>query len=118
MANRAAHAAGGALASSGIWLAHCKRVGRKTGLAEVATVGAIGMFGGILADVLEPAHHPHHRGFLHSWTLAGLLAYGVWKISKSPDWSEELKVFLQMLSAAYGSHLLLDCGTPLGLPPA
>jgi hypothetical protein len=28
-------------------------------------------------DLIEPAIHPHHRQFFHSWLFAGALAYGV-----------------------------------------
>ena len=116
MANRATHVASGAVTATAVWLMHCRKSGRRIDLGELAVVGIGGAFCGALADIAEPAVHPRHRGFFHSWTAAGLLVFCTWKICTDPGCSNDLKGLVKTLSTAHGSHLLSDCLTELGLP--
>lgn len=72
-----------------------------------------------LPDVFEPALHPNHRQFFHSWAFAGILGLTAHKIYKwEPDNSFDASVRFVLLvgSAAYLLHLFLDAGTPKSLP--
>ena len=104
-----------------------------------------GWVGGVLPDVLEPARHPHHRKLGHSVAAAGALTLAriaEWQATfrtaadaaasrslvhpigsierSSAEWDELfwrlLAGVLVGLVAGYASHLVLDAGTPRGLP--
>ena len=72
-----------------------------------------------LPDVVEPALHPNHRQFFHSYLFAAALAWGAYKVYK---WEAETPVdkvarFVLLVGAgAYLVHLALDAGTPKSLP--
>jgi len=87
---------------------------RKFDWGELLLVGSCGAAFGILADILEPAVHPHHRGFFHS---VGFIAILFWAITKI---GAKLTAFAFAFSAimvmSYLSHLFLDCLTPRSLP--
>lgn len=72
-----------------------------------------------LPDMIEPAHHPHHRQFFHSVVFAGFLAYLAYKLYKwNPD--EPLKRIGKLVAltavAAYLIHLAMDAQTPRSIP--
>lgn len=72
-----------------------------------------------LPDVLEPALHPKHRQFFHSWAFAGILGLAAHKIYKwEPEngFDESVRFVLLVGAGAYLLHLLLDAGTPKSLP--
>ena len=73
-------------------------------LALVASVG-LGMLGGRLPDIIEPAIHPRHRKFWHSWTCAGVLNAGHWFLPAP------LKAATVPILVGYNSHLLADSTT-------
>lgn len=77
-----------------------------------------GSLGGCLADILEPAVHPNHRGFFHSYAIAAILILFCIKIkdSKFLESNPQIKSALYSLLLSYGSHLTLDAVTPKGLP--
>jgi len=71
--------------------------------------------GGIAADVGEPADTPNHRGFYHSVAGAALAHYA-WTKLRGENLSPEAKHLLGVLLAGHVTHLVLDSGTPNGLP--
>lgn len=89
---------------------------------ETATIQGIvgslllGGFGGILPDLLEPATHPNHRSFFHSITFLMVLLHGNQKVWDSQNFTDDQKLIVSLLSAAYGSHLLSDSSTSKGIP--
>lgn len=87
------------------------------GVIGKTLLGAIGgSIAGLLPDILEPATSPFHRQFFHSLTVAGLLTVTGGKIIVSETIDPELKELLLTLIGTYGSHLVLDARTPMGLP--
>ena len=83
------------------------------------TVPVAGAALGKLPDWLEPALHPNHRQFFHSFAVLFAVGYGV---KKAYDWKPEtdLQRFLRGLAliagGVYASHLILDAFTPKSLP--
>lgn len=88
---------------------------------EVALEGIVGSLilggvGGILPDLIEPATHPNHRSFFHSITLLALLGYSNVKTWQSENMNDDHKLLISILTAGYGSHLLVDGLSKKGLP--
>ena len=104
-----------------------------------------GWVGGVLPDVLEPARDPNHRKFAHSVVAGGALTLArvaEWQAAcrtaadtathqslthpigsterSAAEWDaffwRLLAGALVGLVAGYASHLVLDAGTPRGLP--
>ena len=79
----------------------------------------VGAFAGKLPDIVEPALHPNHRQFFHSFAFAGMVGYG---LKKTYDWKPEdgaekvIRLLTLCAGIGYLSHLLLDATTPKGLP--
>ena len=66
---------------------------------------------GTLPDILEPATHPNHRQFFHSYTILGLLGIAMYKAYKweSENELQSLSRFALLVSGvAYVTHLLMD----------
>lgn len=76
---------------------------------------------GTLPDHIEPAYHPNHRQFFHSWACAGLLGYGFYRLSQW-ETENEIQKLLKTLGlvggGAYLTHLLMDATTTKSLPLA
>ena len=70
-----------------------------------------------LPDVIEPASNPNHRAMFHSLACAGAIGYGAFG-KHTQKLSPESRHALQVAALSYLSHLLLDSGTPKGLPIA
>jgi membrane-bound metal-dependent hydrolase YbcI (DUF457 family) len=128
MANGKTHAAVGALLGAAVlggleYLDQRERVAR----GEIAAIdkgrilgkvllgAAGGAVVGILPDLLEPAKHPGHRAFFHSAAFAALGGAGVHLALKHVK-DPELRHLILAFAAVYVSHLVLDAGTPMGLP--
>lgn len=72
-----------------------------------------------LPDLLEPALHPNHRKFFHSWAVVGLLGWGMYGLYDwQPDdgWDRFARVAGLALGAAYLAHLARDAFTAKSLP--
>lgn len=88
-------------------------------LPNILIGGAVGHVAAQLPDLLEPATSPHHRQFLHSWTMTIAIGYG---LKKAYDWQPETneerfyRSMLLIVGAAYFSHLVLDSFTKKSLP--
>jgi len=75
--------------------------------------------GGMFAlgpDFLEPALHPNHRQFFHSFTVLGLLCYGNYRALSTLTLGSQEKLAIVISSVGYASHLLMDSVTPKSLP--
>lgn len=87
--------------------------------AEVPLVALTGACVGRLPDILEPAIHPGHRAFFHSWTVALAVGCGVHRAyhwEPSDDLERALRWVALVGGAAYLIHLALDAATPKSLP--
>lgn len=114
-------------------------------LSEIVGGLVGGWLGGLMPDWLEPATSPNHRGLAHSLSGLGLLTAANWgemqaacrmnaarcdteALRHSAD-SQMCRKFrneallwrlvagvLIGFAAGYASHLLLDAGTPKGIP--
>ncbi|MDH5571525.1 MAG: metal-dependent hydrolase [Gammaproteobacteria bacterium] len=74
---------------------------------------------GTLPDILEPACHPNHRQFFHSFGFAGMLGYGMYRLSKwetNDEFEKAAKKIGQIAIGACCIHLLMDSTTPKLLP--
>lgn len=80
---------------------------------ETLGAAAFGLFGGILPDAIEPATTPNHRAFFHSKTVLGA---GVLVAANEADARTPAARIMCAGYAGYISHLVLDAGTPKGLP--
>lgn len=96
----------------------CRYYERQPDLGEFLLCAVAGVAGGAAPDAIEPAAHPHHRQFAHSFASGGLLL----KFASSQCGIENghLTQFQKILLAAgiagYMSHLLADGLTPRSLP--
>lgn len=72
-----------------------------------------------LPDKLEPALHPHHRQFFHSYAIAGglgLAGYSLLKWEAEGDLEKVLRTILLVGCGAYLIHLAADSLTSRTLP--
>ncbi|MCU7937094.1 MAG: metal-dependent hydrolase [Candidatus Thiodiazotropha sp. (ex Dulcina madagascariensis)] len=117
MPNAVAHRLVGAVGVGGmVWT-----IEGETGRSSYAPVTA-GLLGGALSslpDFLEPAIHPNHRGFFHSYAVLALLGYGayrLWKWEPTDGFGQLARMGGLVVIASYGIHLVMDATTPKGLP--
>lgn len=73
MANAADHALYGGLAGGITYLVMCQYYERDPDLLELLMCAGAAVLSGGLPDIIEPAIHPHHRQFAHSFTTGGIL---------------------------------------------
>lgn len=72
-----------------------------------------------LPDILEPAFHPNHRQFFHSWTMLALTTVStkvVYDWVPETDMQRFVRKALLLAGVAYSGHLLLDSFTKKSLP--
>ena len=144
MPNRATHARVGAATGAAVAAFRAREAPTPQMLTEVIGGLVGGWLGRVLPDVLEPATSPHHRQLAHSAVAGGALTLArvaEWQAScrasataaqralLHPPGSEDRSrtewdvLFWRLLAGAlvglvagYASHLVLDAGTPKGLP--
>lgn len=117
MARSQAHILAGAATSCAVvlWDRHSRQ--KQTELSHILLGLVVGVFFALLADILEPATNPYHRGFFHSLVFACFLGLILLKFfKKTDDDKADAALLLKAAGGAYASHLILDAGTPLGLP--
>jgi inner membrane protein len=84
-----------------------------------------------LPDILEPALHPNHRAFFHSFIFGAILGYSgveIWKKMEQLrekrkargiqqiSWQEFLLALILIGIGVFVLHLLMDAFTKKGLP--
>lgn len=79
-------------------------------------MGLAGGVAGLLPDIIEPATSPNHRRFAHSIIALVALGSSISKLNENQNFEATQKELLLTLAFGYGSHLLLDAGTPASLP--
>lgn len=120
--NRPVHKIAGGAVGTIATLKFCEEQQLNPDFLDVLIVVAAGTFGGCMADILEPATNPWHRGAAHSVLIAGLVAQGIQAISdddRCPEWLQQnprLRLFILSFLWGYASHLALDLMTANGLP--
>ena len=77
--------------------------------------GFLGLITSSLPDIFEPGTNPFHRKFFHSFSCLVLLTTGVLKFIPKEDKDGTKKYVLSGL-LGYGSHIILDSQTPMGIP--
>ena len=82
---------------------------------ELAAFALGGAAVAALPDILEPATNPNHRALFHSLGCAGAIGYAVFG-RHTQEWSPEPRMAVRIATLSYLSHLILDGGTPKGLP--
>lgn len=85
-------------------------------LEEVITVGLLGGAAATLPDILDPPTSPKHRSIGHSIALSGSLIPMLQRIKENPQINQNQKDIADSVFAAFASHLVIDAGTPAGLP--
>jgi membrane-bound metal-dependent hydrolase YbcI (DUF457 family) len=98
------------------WFVYCKLVERPLDLGQFLWAAAIGAVGGLLPDLLEPASHPNHRQFFHSYFAGALLIHANGHISRNTQIPAAARRALHLASGGFLSHLLADAQTPKSLP--
>lgn len=116
MPNAKQHAAIGAGVGLGAWFVYCRLTNREMKFWEFALAGSAGAGVALLPDLFEPAIHPNHRSWLHSYACAGLLGYGTKRVWENPALGREQKIQWTICCLSYLSHLVADGHTPKGLP--
>lgn len=74
---------------------------------------------GTLPDILEPACHPNHRQFFHSYAMLLAVGYGLYRTYQwqpETDGKKLLKWAFLIGGGSYGVHLLMDSCTRKSLP--
>ena len=74
---------------------------------------------GCVPDRLEPAIHPNHRQFFHSFAVGALLIYAGKKVygwRPDDDLGKAMRYVALVGIAAYGVHLAMDALTKKSLP--
>lgn len=115
MACGATHAFAGAVAGAATFCSQKEN----NSPSDLLAACALGLAGGKIPDLLEPALHPNHRKFFHSVLFAAGVVQAVRKLYEwKPETNQQkiLRFLMLALAAGYLSHLLLDSLTPKSLP--
>ncbi|MET0029404.1 MAG: metal-dependent hydrolase [Candidatus Thiodiazotropha sp.] len=117
MPNSLAHRVGAAVVVGAVSIAHETQNEGVTGKSFANTLLAAAS--GTLPDLIEPALHPNHRQFFHSFAMLGLVGYGLLKLYQwQPETRENelLRSIALIVGGAYTVHLLMDARTAKSLP--
>ena len=106
-------AAGVGIVGYAMYCAHFHRE-FKVGEALLATGTCV--LGSLAPDGLEPALHPCHRCLGHSISAGALSMRAMTQAWTGDDIPSGLQVLLGFFALGYVSHLVIDAGTPKGLP--
>ncbi len=118
MPNASAHKLGAALAVGGAVASHQHST---KGEVDLKPIGAAWLAGelGSLPDLLEPAIHPNHRGFFHSFACLAGVGYGGYKLYQwepEDDLGKLMRGIGLVACGAFAVHLLMDATTKKSLP--
>lgn len=111
--------AGITVAGSSLALNHDTDKSAEQRVAEAIASGGLAAGLGSLPDWLEPATHPNHRQFFHSFTFGLMIAGGVYQLYRwqpTDDWDRLLRVVGLVAGGAYITHLIMDSTTKKSLP--
>jgi membrane-bound metal-dependent hydrolase YbcI (DUF457 family) len=116
--NARTHATVGAVTGLAAWMSAERNAGRSIRLGDLVIPAIAGLLSGLLADFIEPATNPNHRGFAHSLMFVVLVAAVIFTADPylGDEKRQRERTFLACIASAYFSHLLLDSFTAKGLP--
>lgn len=117
MPNAFAHRLGAGVAMAGAAAYIESQEGEITANTLLSGIG--GALFGTIPDLLEPALHPNHRKFFHSFVALGLAAYGMKKLYDWQPESDEMRFWRGVALVAGGAfcvHLVMDSFTKRSLP--
>lgn len=115
--NAGTHAIAGSATAVAAWIADRRNAESAIRVQDLIVVALVGYVGGLVADLIEPATSPNHRGFAHSIVVAvGLIATMIWLAGRSAGSADGHTPLLKCFVSAYLSHLFMDARTPKGLP--
>ncbi len=113
MARFGTHATVGVLVSGGIAVYDSHREKGEIDFEILLAGSAGGFLGGILPDLLDPASDPNHRKFFHAILPTAIT---LMKSDFAGIEDPRARAFLKGLLWSYVSHLIVDLGSPKGLP--
>jgi len=116
MAGSSKHFFIGAGVSLGIYGLYKRYKNERWALEGILASAGLGAIMALLPDILEPATHPNHRGTFHSLIALIALILSSHKILQDEDLSDNEKLAFLLASSGYGSHLLADSQTSMGMP--
>lgn len=117
MPNSGTHFVVGAGISALTYLIIKRARNEPTQLQELVAVGFVGGAVALLPDIIDPPLSPNHRGIGHSIALSGILIPVLLKqIEENPNMTPDQRDFTKSIVVGFVSHLILDAGTPAGLP--
>jgi membrane-bound metal-dependent hydrolase YbcI (DUF457 family) len=115
MPNRTNHFIAGALTTAVAYGLKKRISGELVDPGEMLFLSLGGGGAACLPDILEPADNPNHRQLFHNFIVLCGLGLGLDHILKN-DNTQNSPYLPLALMAGYGSHLVIDGLTPIGLP--
>ncbi len=112
------HLALGAITGAGIYVENQRRNKENISGKGIGFCALLGLIGGILPDILEPATSCTHRKIWHSIFILLVIIGIVWLIYKYSQLDNDKKVAIKSFAGGYVSHLVGDFTTPAQLPLA
>ena len=116
MPNAKTHFLVGAAIGAGLYCLIQKAQDQPIELHGLLGMGLVGGVAGLLPDIIEPATSPNHRELAHSFAALIAVGAGINNLNERQDMDAAQKGLWNTLALGYASHLLLDAGTPAGLP--
>jgi len=95
---------------------YCARFRREFRIGEALLATGTCVLGSLVPDGLEPALHPSHRSFGHSVSAGALSVRTMTQAWAGDDIPTGVQLLFGFFALGYVSHLVLDAGTPKGLP--
>ena len=116
MSNAKTHFLVGAAIGAGLYCLMKKSHDQPIELPGLLGMGLAGGVAGLLPDIIEPATSPNHRELAHSFATLIAIVAGINNLNERQGMEAAQKGLWNTLALGYVSHLLLDAGTPAGLP--
>ncbi len=95
---------------------HCAYFRRQFNMGEALLATGSCVLGSLAPDGLEPAITPCHRAVAHSLGAGALAVRAIGETWRPSEDSVVQNLFIGFLALGYVSHLIMDAGTPKGLP--
>ena len=104
------------IASAGVLYAvHKNSLNQPIDPRELVTAAIFGAVGAALPDIAERPDNPYHRGFFHSLACTGALSWLGKATIYNPACNPFGRAAVIGVVAGYGSHMILDSTTPMGV---